>query len=262
MKVYIGTCGNKVGLKKYVELFDTLEINATFYNFPSETTLKNWEKVFKERKDFKLAFKAFQGLTHPLGSPTWRRAKLTPEEKERFRGRVGCLKLNPVTEALLERILEMATRLSARFLLFQLPRNCEREKEGFAHFFSRLRELSGGSAGLHFGLEIRWYEADLLVRVCEDFGIVPVFDPLLFPKYLDCFKDLPLLYFRLHGTLEGGRLNYNKRYSDDELRELGELLSGLRANEVFVLFNNIYMHQDALRFREIFLTLSNKETPQ
>ena len=250
MKIYVGTCGNRVGLKKYLKLFDTLEINATFYDFPSEKTLKNWEKAFKEEKAFRLAIKAFQGLTHPLSSPTWRRAKLSPEEREKFRGRVGCLRLNPVTEALLKRTLEMATRLSAYFLLFQLPRKCESEKENFIRFFSRLREFCGGTKGLHYGLEIRWPEGDFLEKMYEEFGIVPVFDPFIFPEYLDRFKDLPLLYLRLHGTLERGRLNYNKRYGEDELRALGRRLSGLRAREILVLFNNIYMHEDALRFKK------------
>ena len=251
MRIRIGTCGNKVGLKKYVELFDTLEINATFYNFPSERTLTNWEKTFKERKDFALAFKAFQGLTHPFSSPTWHRAKIRPEERENLRDQVGCLRLNPVTETFLKRTLEMARRLSACFLLFQLPRNCEKKKESFTDFFSRLRDLSGDVPGLRFGLEIRWEDPGLLERLYRHFEVVPVFDPLLFPAYLKRFRDLPFLYLRLHGELKGGRLNYNKNYSDEELQGLAELVSRLGAHEVFVLFNNVYMHENALRFKEL-----------
>jgi len=251
MKIYVGTCGTKIGLKRYVELFNTLEINATFYRFPSKKTLENWEKVFRKQKDFALAFKAFQGLTHPLSSPTWRRTKLSSEEKQRFQGQVGCLKLNPTTEAFLQKTLEMARRVSARFVLFQLPRNCEKEKEGFADFFSALRGLSGESKKLSFGLEIRWQDRKLLEDLFQGFGIIPVFDPLLFSEYLEPFRDLPLLYFRLHGALEGGRLNYHKCYEEEELLRLRELTSKLGAREVFILFNNIYMHQDALRFKAL-----------
>ncbi len=49
-------------------------------------------------------------------------------------------------------------------------------------------------------------------------------------------------YFRLHG----GR-NYRHRYTDDELARLWELCSG----EAYVLFNNITMRNDALRFKEL-----------
>ena len=49
-------------------------------------------------------------------------------------------------------------------------------------------------------------------------------------------------YFRLHG----GR-NYRHQHTDDELARLWEL-SG---NEAYVLFNNIDMYDDALRFQEL-----------
>ncbi len=251
MKIYIGTCGNKVGLKKYLEIFNSLEINATFYNFPSEKTLRNWEKAFRERKDFALALKVFQGLTHPLSSPTWRRARISPEERENLRDQVGCLRVNPITKKFLEETLSMAQRLSARFLLFQLPRNCEKEKENFKVFFSYLREIAEALSDLHFGLEIRWEDPELLEELYNDFEVFPVFDPLLFPELLNRFQNLPLLYFRLHGTLEKGRLNYHKSYRHEELKELAELLSTLKAREVWVLFNNVYMHEDAQRFKAL-----------
>ncbi|MBX6422094.1 DUF72 domain-containing protein [Thermosulfurimonas sp. F29] len=251
MRIYLGTCGNRVGLEKYLELFNALEINATFYRFPPEKTLRRWERVFRSREGFGLSLKVFQGLTHPVSSPTWRRAGLAPEERERLRNLAGCLRLNPATEEFLERTIALTGRLSARFLLFQLPRVCAGEAEGFFAFFVRLRELL--PPGTRAGLEIRWEDPGLLEDLFHRFGVIPVFDPLLFPGLLERFRNLPFLYFRLHGERKGGRLDYRKNYTNEELKRLADLVFGLEAEEVWILFNNIPMHENALRFREKFV---------
>jgi len=252
MRIYLGTCGNRVGLKKYVELFNALEINATFYRFPSEKTIHGWERTLRLREDFALSIKVFQGLTHPLSSPTWRRANLHPEERERLRDLVGCLKLNPTTEEFLIQTLRLAERLSARFLLFQLPRNCAGEAERFPIFFSRLKDLIEPRRGPRVGLEIRWEAPELLDKIYHGFGVIPVFDPLLFPELLERFRNLPVLYFRLHGGKRGQRLDYRKDYSDEELERLSKLVFDLEAEEVWIFFNNIPMHENALRFRKFW----------
>jgi uncharacterized protein YecE (DUF72 family) len=78
---------------------------------------------------------------------------------------------------------------------------------------------------------------DVITALCQDLSLVHCANPLeramLYGK---------IGYFRLHG----GR-NYRHQYTDDELARLWEL-SG---NEAYVLFNNIDMCDDALRFQEL-----------
>lgn len=73
MWVRIGYCGlSGLNLSRYAELFQTIEINSTFYKLPKRETAQQWY----EKTEGKLIFcmKAFQGITHPLTSPTWKRA--------------------------------------------------------------------------------------------------------------------------------------------------------------------------------------------
>ncbi|MFN3268165.1 MAG: DUF72 domain-containing protein, partial [Zestosphaera sp.] len=58
-------------------------------------------------------------------------------------------------------------------------------------------------------------------------------------------------YFRLHGI--GPReVNYRYKYSAEDLRKLKNLLRSLEGVlEVYVMFNNVYMREDALKFKEL-----------
>ncbi|RUM89273.1 MAG: hypothetical protein DSZ24_01650 [Thermodesulfatator sp.] len=250
MRIFIGTCGNKVGLSRYVECFNALEINATFYRFPSEKSLRNWEKVLAQLEDFRLALKVFQGLTHPVGSPTWRKSGLSPEEQAALKGKVGCLRLTQATRAFFSQTLDLAERLSARYLLLQLPRNCESETGRFREFLGWARDLLAPRE-LHLALEIRWEDPELLEKLWEELKVVPAFDPLLFPRLWEKFQGLPRAYFRLHGERRGTRLIYHKKYTEEELQSLARRIKALSAEEVLIFFNNVYMHEDALRFQKI-----------
>ena len=49
-------------LEYYSKQFNTVEINNTFYRFPSEKTVKGWYN--KTPENFKLTLKANQVITH------------------------------------------------------------------------------------------------------------------------------------------------------------------------------------------------------
>jgi len=46
----------------YVEHFDTVELNASFYRLPAESTFGNWRRTVP--RDFTFAVKASRYLTH------------------------------------------------------------------------------------------------------------------------------------------------------------------------------------------------------
>ncbi len=250
-KIWVGTCGQVVAWQKFFDLFSALEINATFYKFPTERQVKNWKKYLKEGKEKGafLSMKAHQLFTHPLRSPTWKRSEFSPEERKRLKDLVGCLKWNDFTRGQLERTKILLEELVLDFLLFQLPAACEAEKEQILPFLRQAREML---TRWGIGLEIRWEDRTLLEEAYAE-GITPVFDPFLEPDLREeFFPKLDFLYLRLHGEKgPGGRINYRHRYEDQELNTLKDWLFEAKAERICVLFNNVYMKEDALRFEEL-----------
>ncbi|WP_456432566.1 DUF72 domain-containing protein [Thermosulfuriphilus sp.] len=248
--IQVGTCGLPISLAKYVQIFEALELNSTFYRFPGPRALKNWQKILGTKERLFLSLKAYQGLTHPLSSPTWRRSGLKGEELKKLKGKVGCLKFSSETEGFVSKSLDIIKCLGARFWLFQLPKRCQREQGLIPNFFEKLKGVV--SEEILLGIEIRWENPLLIERLYRDFGVIPVFDPFLSPELFEKFApSLPLLYLRLHGSLEKGRINYIKSYSDEELETLRERLQSTGAQRIIVLFNNTKMYEDALRFKQL-----------
>ena len=94
------------------------------------------------------------------------------------------------------------------------------------------------------GLTLVWeprgeWEDSVIAELCAELGLIHCVDP---------FQRLPVTegmgYFRLHG-----RTGYRYRYTQEDLRRLAEWCS--RYDEVYVLFNNVSMWDDALAFREL-----------
>jgi len=85
-------------------------------------------------------------------------------------------------------------------------------------------------------------------RLCDKLDLVHVVDP---------FRCQPqsshqLIYFRLHG-IGGKEYNYRYRYTDSDLRRLAELVEKYlkEGRRAYILFNNVYMADDAARFIEV-----------
>jgi len=244
--IWVGCCGLPEGLEKYAKRFKVLEINSTFYKLPKLETAERWRKKVPE--DFKFSVKCHQGVTHPIKSPTWRRSGLKPEELERLEGKVGFLR--PTREVLnfWEKTMEICKVLGAEICLIQLPRSFKESEENLQNlkeFFSKAKR-----DGLKIALELRGWDLEAFRRICKELDLIQVTDPFLqMPSYI---KDI--VYFRLHGSYEKGRINYKHKYSEKELKELKEKLEGLEAKDIYVMFNNVYMKEDALRFKELIGT--------
>jgi len=62
-----------------------------------------------------------------------------------------------------------------------------------------------------------------------------------------------LAYFRLHG-IGGKEVKYSYKYTDEDLSRLSEVISALMESAVqraYVMFNNIAMFNDTIRFRDL-----------
>jgi uncharacterized protein YecE (DUF72 family) len=244
--LYVGCCGFCLARQKYYTMFSVVELQDTFYNPPEPERLR--ALASEAPQGFVFAMKAWQAVSHPLDSPTWKRAKVVPDK--RLADRYGFLRPTKEVFDAWERVVKGAKALSARVVVIQTPPSFGYSEEGFRNaveFFS-----SAATASFVIGWEPRgtWLQnIDKVAEVVSRFkNLVHVVDP---------FKTLPAVvnevaYFRLHGIGEG-EANYRYRYTDQDLQKLLETVREVlkKSREVYIMFNNVYMAQDAQRFKEL-----------
>ena len=231
--VNVGTCG--FGRTKKPEYFASLpvvEIQHTFYHPPEIRTLEKWRAEAPD--DFEFTLKAWQMITHEPSSPTYRRLKRPLTEKETEEA--GFFKPSDTVRDALDLTLECAKALTARTILFQCPAKFQPLPENVLNlkrFFSRIDR-----GNLNFVWEPRgklWTD-DVIKELCDELELWHCVDPFARPTVTP-----ERCYYRLHGI---PRWRYT--YEDDELYELATLLPADK--RAYVFFNNITMHNDAMRF--------------
>lgn len=217
--IKVGCCGYPVGRKRYQEIFRLVEINRTFYKIPKISTVIKWRK--EAPADFEFTVKAHQDISHKY--------KLKLEDS-----------LKPF-----ETMKTICKNLAAKILLIQTPASFKPNRlKDAENFFRGIRREE-----LIVVWETRgplWENEETRERlriVLESLDVSHVTDP---------FRSLPaysgsVVYLRLHGS--GSRMYYYQ-YSNEELAELHRIVKSLDSNgkEVYVLFNNLSMFEDASRF--------------
>lgn len=241
MKIKVGCCGFPGGMKRYFREFKLVEVNSTFYKLPMLKTAERWREQAPE--DFEWAVKCWQGVTHPVTSPTWRRAGFKLTGKERY----GFLQPSPEVFDAWGKTLEVCKALGARICLIQLPARFKEEERNIANarkFFSSIKR-----DGLELALELRGWSEKGFKRLCEEFDLTSCVDP--FAADPVHFGKRKIAYFRLHGSPPGKQM-YRYKYTDRDLRQLKQKVDGLQGvDETHILFNNVSMREDALKFMEI-----------
>jgi uncharacterized protein YecE (DUF72 family) len=241
----IGCCGFPVGLSRYARELPVAEVQKTFYRIPRETTVHRWREAVPE--DFTFTVKAWQGITHPASSPTYRRSGR--ELSDGVRILLGHFQpTEPVFQGW-EETRRVAGILGAPVILLQAPPS-----------FRETAEHEGNLKGFLSGIDIRpvrvalefrapW-DRERLAALCREFNLIHCVDP---------FREVPVtgppFYLRLHGSPPGTRM-YSYRYTAEDLRWLRERIAGWEAEgDVYCLFNNFSMWQDALAFRDLLGTV-------
>jgi uncharacterized protein YecE (DUF72 family) len=196
-------------LSYFVQQFDTVEINNSFYRLPSEETFQSWRRQVPS--DFVFAVKASRLITHI------KRLKDPEEPLDLFFSRAKHLKqhLGPV--------------------LFQLPPQMKADL-GRLEIFLRVLDLHGAAEHCRCAVEVRdssWLTSQ-------------VFDQLRKHRVALCFADwrdthvagpvtTDFVYVRRHyGSGKGG--NYRKKELERDIDQIrGWLKSGV---DVYLYFNN------------------------
>jgi uncharacterized protein YecE (DUF72 family) len=237
-RLLVGCCGWAEAQARYVKDFQTIELQSTFYQMPSADVAKRWKALAPP--EFRFCLKAWQLITHTPASPTYRRlkSKLSDEEADLY----GSFRPTEQVWLAWERTREIADILDAEVIVFQCPKSFLPSRENVRNFSTFFREVE--RSGRIFAWEPRGenWSTEVVRELCAESDLVHCVDP---------FQSEPAygreLYWRLHG-----RTGYRYRYTEQDLAELEETLTRFDAvqRRSYVMFNNIYSKQDALRFLE------------
>jgi len=218
--IKVGCCGYPTSMKKYQENFHLVELNKTFYDYPKISTVVKWRE--NAPKGFEFTVKAHQDISHKF--------KLKAESSAFTFGQ-----MKQICKLLEAKIMLIQTPASFR------PNNLTDAEE----FFKKMNRDN-----LILAWETRgplWEQKDVyqrLSKILETTNVVHVTDPF---KTMPAYTD-NVAYFRLHGL--GDRMYYYQ-YSNEELKRLHEFAKTFKdkGKETYVLFNNLTMFDDALRFK-------------
>jgi uncharacterized protein YecE (DUF72 family) len=229
-RVKIGCCGFAIGMKDYFRQFKLVEVQQTFYKMPRLETALRWREAAPT--DFEFTLKAWQLITHPPTSPTYRKAGITvpADAKEHY----GFFKPTDEVWAAWERTREFAEALKAKVIVFQCPpsfRETPENIDNMRRFFQAIRV-----SGFLFAWEPRGgWSGPMIKGLCLELGLIHCVDPF----ENESLHGAPR-YYRLHGGP-----GYRHRYTEEELKRLKQKIGD---GEAYVLFNNLSMRDDALAF--------------
>ena len=232
----LGMCGFTIAARSYYKQFGVVEVQQTFYDPPSVTTLSRWRA--EAPTDFEFTIKAWQVITHFGTSSTYRRLK--SPFPDYARAEAGGFRLNDTVLAAWLTTLECARILRATAILFQCPASFRATPENVAamrEFFQHVERPSG----VRFLWEPRgdWPD-DTVSAICNELGLIHAVDPFVRPSLTP-----GTIYWRLHGNR-----SYYASYTDDELRQIHAWLPR-DDRDAYVMFNNIPRVEDIRRFLEL-----------
>jgi uncharacterized protein YecE (DUF72 family) len=208
-------------LEHYLQHFDTVELNNTFYQLPKEKSLASWRDSTPPH--FHFAVKGSRFITH------MKKLRNAEEGLERFLGAVTVLepKLGPI--------------------LFQLPPHWEVNAERLSEFLQILPPY------LRSVFEFRnptWNTPVIYDLLSRHNAAYCVFDLAGYLSPVEVTADFA--YLRLHGP--GGK--YQGSYDDEALGRWADTITAWRRklSAVYVYFDNDdsgYAPKDALRLKSL-----------
>jgi len=230
--LWTGCCGWAEARARYFAKFRTIELQSTFYEPLAAALAAKWRA--EAPADFRFCIKAWQRITHEASSPTYRKAKHPlPEASRRC---VGAFRPTEEVWRAWETTREIARVLHAAVILFQCPPSFQPTGENISNLITFFQQIQGCRHALAWEPRGNW-PLHTVRELCERLGLIHCVDP---------FSAEPathgVWYLRLHGR--GG---YRYRYTSAELQDLYARVAE-RGHESYVLFNNLWMLEDAERF--------------
>ncbi len=213
-----GTRSNEM-LVLYAQIFDTIEVDSTFYAIPASSAVENWYR--KTPEHFTFSLKMPQEITHEYGlrEPSF-----------------------PIMEEFCERVLLLKEKLGA--VLIQLPPNFEASKENAQALREFLAELP---KKIRFAVEFRNREwmIDWTFEELEKNKIaLCLVEGSWIPREL-MFEAIQkptanFAYIRFMGERNLTSFNKILRPQDANLQMWTTEIEQLKAKDIFIYFSNFY----------------------
>ncbi len=230
--------------EKYIKEFNLVEVQRIFYKMPRKQTLINWVNLAKKlNKNFEFTVKAWQTITHPPTSITWRKAKLVVSKNKI--DKYGGLKPTEENFEAWEKIIEACKTLNSVITVIQTPPSFRPTVENIRNMYDFLGSVKRNGLKLAFEPRGEWVkQPEKIKKVCEELNLIHVTD-LLVSKPLSTSR---IIYTRLHGL---GPRKYYYEYTSEDLTRLRDTVEKLDSDVTYVLFNNVKMYYSAKKFMEI-----------
>ncbi|MFP4497825.1 MAG: DUF72 domain-containing protein [Vulcanimicrobiota bacterium] len=204
-KFYPDNMKKKNELEFFSEYFDTVEINNSFYQVPSDKTLNNWQKTVPD--DFLFAFKANRYTTHMK--------KLKDPGKS--------------IPTLIHSLKQLAGNLGP--ILFQLPPNFGFNGERLNNFLKELPEK------YNYAFEFRdpdWFRDETYQLLSEYNSAFCIYDM----PGMETPREITAnwVYIRMHGPEK----KYEDRYTNHQLSGWAGALNTWKdqGKDIYCYFNN------------------------
>ena len=227
-----GCCGFPLPKLEYAKRFSVVEVQQTFYEPPRISTLQGWRALMPP--DFEFTLKAWQLITHTAQSPTYRRlkTKLTLRELNKC----GAFQWTPIVQRAWQTTRACADALCGRHVLFQCPARFTPTPQNVDQMRQFFTSIDRGALKLLWEPRGNW-PAPLILSLCKQLDLVHVVDPFLSQSVTTDF-----VYFRLHG----GR-GFRHKFIGEELLSIARFIPASAPS--YVMFNNINMLEDAMKFQ-------------
>lgn len=236
LRIKIGCCGFPESRTKYFKEFSVVEVQQTFYELPRLATAEKWRT--EAPPEFEWTIKAWQLITHPANSPTYKRLKTRlAETQKKYYGL-----FQPTTEVMeaWERTQEFAQKLKAKIIVFQCPPSftpTAQNLNNMRKFFTQIERT---------GLICVWeprgnWDSALIKHICDELQLIHCVDPFKADSVAG-----EIGYYRLHGIT-----GYRYKYTAEELHQIKHKIKSDRLN--YIMFNNSEMLINARQLKQIIV---------
>lgn len=207
-KVFVGTCGFYVDKQDYQT--NSVEINHTFYKFPTENFINNLDKITNHKINFYYSIKVSRSITHYA----------------QLKDCVGLWKKFYWSfEKIFDKIKCFIFQFSEKFI----PNSNTLEKiSKFAKYFEK-------KYNHHYIFEFRnknWFtESNIQYINNLGIGICSLYD--FNNKILNFYNGI--FYLRLHGT---NKIKYTGSYNSNQFEKIKKYIEQNKISESYIYFNN------------------------
>ena len=214
--VTIGCAGFPVPATRYFKEFPFVEIQETHVSTPGQGTVRRWRR--EAPKDFTFAVLA----AREIGQEAYRDGTLTQSKLDELEG--------------------VAKELDAKLAVFTCPPDLAPSRPNKAAIQELLAVAKQRFAGVVFEPPVAW-EPGEAEALCVDAKVIPARDPLAHGLFDP--KKVKIAYYRMPGPA-----GHKSRYEDHAIEKLGDLARSAKHDEVYWIFTNVDMAQDAKRLKK------------